>query len=153
MSETQVVEQIYVTTTITKEVEVNPVEEEQTVETEATSAHADTAELSGTTSHSTVDERYDDDHLGDGNSEAVSITSSKLLEEYPPPHYLREKTSTPQMSTRSFNMNPTSEKDLLARFGRCTECNRPNTGEDNWCRSCNSEHFRSQFVGWRSEEH
>jgi len=153
MSETQVAEQIYVTTTIT-EVEENPTEEEKMVEIKATSAHADTAELSGTTSRSTGDEetehRYDD-HLVDGNSEAVSITSSKLLEEYPSPYHLKEKSSTAQMSTRSYNMNSTSEKDLLENFGQCTECNRPNTGEDNWCRSCNSKHFRSQFDKWTSE--
>ncbi|CAI2188904.1 2194_t:CDS:1, partial [Funneliformis geosporum] len=141
MSETQVFD---VTTTIKKE--IKPLEEEIV---EATT-HLDSTELSGTTSRSTDEDKHHDDYLVGGNSEAVSITSSKLLEEYPSSHYLKERASLAQISAVTFEINSTSEKELLEKFGQCTECGQANSGEENWCRSCSSVHFRSQFDNWSS---
>ncbi|CAG8556451.1 11662_t:CDS:2 [Funneliformis caledonium] len=58
----------------------------------------------GTTSRS-INEGHDDKHL------------SKSLEEYPSSYYLKEGTSTAQMSIATFQMNSTSEKELLEKFG------------------------------------
>ncbi|CAB4395315.1 unnamed protein product [Rhizophagus irregularis] len=153
MSETQVIEQTNVTTTVQlKETEV---EEETFVEEKSeklvgidpertTSKNETTTGLTHNEEVLTNDEqdhRYDDDDFVEGgNSEAVSISSSKL------------RASTVQFSNNNTNViSSSTREDLLDKFGECAECKRPNTGDDNWCQSCNSEHFRSQFDKWRSE--
>jgi hypothetical protein len=151
MSETQVIEQTYATTTVELKEEETVIEEKSEklvgVDPERTSSkHASNIELS----HNEVltnddqDQRYDDDNFVEGgNSEAVSISSSKL------------RLSTVQLSNNNNNntnvISSSTREELLEKFGECSECKRPNTGEDNWCQSCNSEHFRSQFGKWKSE--
>ncbi|RIA87174.1 hypothetical protein C1645_878195 [Glomus cerebriforme] len=126
MSETQVIEQTYVTTTVESK-------DEQT-----TSKHASTSGIISHNEGSTSDEEHDHRYDEGGNSEVVSISSSKL------------RASTPQLSNNVNTMSSSTREELLENFGECTECKRPNTGIDNWCLSCNSEHFRSQFNNWTS---
>ncbi|GES75068.1 kinase-like domain-containing protein [Rhizophagus clarus] len=108
------------------------------------SKHANTIELT----HKEVltndehDQQYDDDnYVEGGNSEAVSISSSKL------------RVSPVQISNNNTTniVSSSTREELLEKFGECSECKRPNTGDDNWCQSCNSEHFRSQFDKWKSD--
>ena len=43
-----------------------------------------------------------------------------------------------------------TEEQRLSTYGRCPECDGINIGED-WCRSCNANHFRQAFSTWTSE--
>ena len=66
------------------------------------------------------DQRYDDNFVEGGNSDAVSITSSKL------------RASTVQLSNNNTNIiSSSTREELLEKFGECAECKRPNTGENN----------------------
>src|SRR3954451_501387 len=124
MSETQVIEQTNVTTTVELKEEETVVEEisEKLIGIEqehTTSKHASTTELT----HNEVltndeqDQRYDDDNFVEGgNSEAVSISSSKL------------RASTVQLSNNNTNIiSSSAREELLEKFGECAECKRPNT--------------------------
>ena len=45
-----------------------------------------------------------------------------------------------------------SDQELKRRYkayGLCKECFQPKTGGD-WCYSCNSKHFQSNFQNWTS---
>ncbi|CAG8754092.1 4370_t:CDS:1, partial [Funneliformis caledonium] len=61
-------------------------------------------------------DKYDNDYLIGSNSKTVSIMLSRLLGEYPSSHYLKERALTAQISTITFQMNSTSEKELLKKF-------------------------------------
>jgi hypothetical protein len=38
-------------------------------------------------------------------------------------------------------------------YGLCKECKQINTGEIEWCQSCNSKRFRQNFNNWTSGNH
>src|SRR4051794_7876203 len=120
MSETQVVQQTYVTTTESREMEETSLDEEKVrFEAEKTSLTED-EELTDYEEHV---HQYDG-----GNSEAVSISSSKLQEL--PSHNTKVKTSVVKFANNVNNMSLSIREELLEKFGQCTECNRPNTGEN-----------------------
>src|SRR5579883_1141281 len=43
----------------------------------------------------------------------------------------------------------TTEEYRLEKYGRCEECNQPNT-EYDWCQSCNATRFQKAFSTWTS---
>ena len=48
-----------------------------------------------------------------------------------------------------------TEEQRLEKYGRCSECNQPNTYNNSygnqWCKSCNASHFRNVLSTWTSE--
>ena len=38
----------------------------------------------------------------------------------------------------------------MNKYGICEECNQPNTGYPDWCRSCNAKRFQQNFKNWTS---
>src|SRR6266480_7875856 len=111
MSETQVVQPTYVTTTESKEIEETSLDEKKVDGYEAEQASYN--EPSDDDEEEHVQHQYDE-----GNSEAVSISSSKLQEF--PSHSLKEKISVVRFSNNANNTSLSTREELLEKFGQCT---------------------------------
>src|ERR1700722_15556178 len=64
-------------------------------------------------------------------------------------HWRSDQTKEQKLLINKLILNK-GLKERYEEYGLCKECKQPNTGDHNWCRSCNSKRFQQDFENWTS---
>lgn len=79
------------------------------------------------------------------------IKAGVKLEDYEFVSWLRDVKKETHQWVLDYKEDYEALSDRFKRYGLCSECNQPNTGE-KWCQSCNSKRFKENFTNWTSSK-